>query len=243
MTSAWINLFFVIGGYLIGSISFARLVFASLKPSANPDLIRTPTTDGKAELVSHAVGATNVMIAFGPRWGTFVTILDMLKAFIPTLVLRLLFPEESYHLVVAVTVLVGHLWPVWYRFSGGGGNSCIIWMLLAISPLGLLTTHAGGMLIGRFVPMFSFVGGIALTIPWFAIRDGIFSLEVVFSLAITFLYIIAELPEIRQIRNLKRHGYKLDYGFVLSMMKRSAATREPGKTAGNKGLKSDKKHQ
>lgn len=242
MTSKWIILFLIMGGYAIGSISFARLVFAGLKPGASPDLIRTPTKDGKAELVSHAVGATNVMIAFGPRWGTFVTLLDMLKAFMPTLVLRLLFPEESYHLVIAVSVLAGHLWPIWYRFSGGGGNSCIIGMLLAISPLGLLITHAGGMLIGRFAPMFSFVGGIAFTIPWFVIRDGIFSPEVVFALVITVLYIIAELPEIRQIRNLKREGHKLDYGFVLSMMKRSAATGEPGKTAGNKGSKSEEKH-
>lgn len=235
-------LFSIIGGYLIGSVSFARLVFARRKPGVAPDKIRTPTMDGEAELVSHAVGATNVMIAFGPRWGTFVTVLDMIKAFLPTVILRLAFPEASYHLVVAVAILVGHLWPVWYRFSGGGGNSCIMGMLLAISPLGLLFTHLGGMLIGRFAPMLSFVGGIAFTIPWFAVRDGLFSFEVIFALLITSLYILAELPEIKQIRKLKSQNKTLDYQYVMSMMKRAAATGQPGKMVGKQATKSEEKH-
>lgn len=233
MPSVLIYLLTLIGGYLIGSLSFARLVFARLKPGEITDKIRTPTKDGQAELVSHAVGATNVMIAFGPRWGMLVTLLDALKAFIPTLVLMLVFPDNHYHLAAASAVLIGHLWPVWYRFVGGGGNSGIMGMLLAISPLGLVITHAGGMLIGRFAPIFSFAGGIALAIPWFAIRDGIFSPETAFALGITILYVLAELPEIRQIRDLKRQGHELDLRHVLSMMKRSAATGKAGKFVEN----------
>ena len=237
MTPLWIYLLTAVGGYLIGSVSFARLVFAKLKPGETPDLIRTPTKDGQAELVSHAVGATNVMIAFGSRWGMLVTALDMLKATLPTLAMRLIFSDDYYYLVIAVAVLVGHLWPVWYRFSGGGGNSSIMGMLLAISPLGLLITHAAGMLIGRFAPMLAFVGGIALTIPWFAFRDGIFSPEVAFALAITILYLSAELPEIRQLMALKRQGHKIDYGHVMSMMKKSAATSEPNQETANSNQK------
>src|SRR6056297_2282202 len=224
MNQIWNYIFIVSGGYLIGSISFARLVFAKFKPGEKPDPIRTPTTDGQAEIISHAVGATNVMIAFGPKWGILVSCLDALKALVPTLALRLVFPEASYHLVVAVAVLIGHLWPVWYGFSGGGGNSSIIGMLLAISPLGLLMTHAGGMLIGRFAPVFAFIGGVFLTIPWFIIRDGIYSPEVFFAIVITILYVLAELPEIKQMRDLKKEGHELDYGHVVSMMKRSTST-------------------
>jgi len=237
MTPIWIYLLTAIGGYLVGSVSFARLVFARLKPEEEPDLIRTPTCDGKAELVSHAIGATNVMIAFGSRWGMLVTALDMLKAALPTLAMQLIFPDEHYHLVVAAAVLVGHLWPVWYKFSGGGGNSSIIGMLLAISPLGLLITHAGGMLVGRFAPMLSFVSGIALTIPWFAFRDGLYSPEVFFALGITMLYLLAELPEVRQLMKLKRQGYKIDYGHVMSMMKKSAKTGKSGKETVNENPK------
>jgi acyl phosphate:glycerol-3-phosphate acyltransferase len=239
MSPVWIYLLAIIGGYLIGSLSFARLVFARLKPGEVPDKIRSPTTDGQAELISHAVGATNVMIAFGPRWGMLVTLLDALKAFLPTLVLMLVFPDNHYHLVVAAAVLIGHLWPVWHRFIGGGGNSSIMGMLLAISPLGLVITHGGGMLIGRFAPMFSFAGGIALTIPWFAVRDGIFSPEVVFALGITILYVLAELPEMRQIAELKRHGHELDMRHVVSMMKRSAKTGKAGKFVENEAQQAE----
>ena len=217
-----------VAGYLIGSVQPARIIFARLRPGTEPDLIRTPTTDGEAELVSHAVGATNVMIAFGPRWGMLTMALDAGKAFVPTLALLLLFPGEHYHLVCAVGVLAGHLWPVWYRFSGGGGNSSIMGMMLAISPVGLVVTHIGGMLIGKVVPMFAFLGGVALTIPWFAWRDGAGSPEVLFAVAITVLYLLPQLPQTAQIRRLKREGHVLDITHVMSLMKGAAATGKTG---------------
>jgi acyl phosphate:glycerol-3-phosphate acyltransferase len=215
-------------GYLIGSIQPARIVFARLRPGTEPDLIRTPTTDGEAELVARAVGATNVMIAFGPRWGMLTMALDALKAFVPTLALLLAFPDESYHLVCAVAVLVGHLWSVWYSFGGGGGNSSIMGMMLAISPIGLVVTHVGGMLIGKVAPMFAFLGGVALTIPWFAWRDGIYSPEVLFAIAITVLYLLPQLTQVADIRRFKREGHELDVEHVMRLMKGSAATGKTG---------------
>jgi acyl phosphate:glycerol-3-phosphate acyltransferase len=229
MMNHWtILLIAAITGYLIGSFSFARFVFARRKPGSEPDRIRTPTTDGQAELVSHAVGSTNVMIAFGPRWGMLTTAVDLLKAFAPTLLFHFLFPEGYYDLLCAVGILTGHLWPVWYSFRGGGGNACILGMLLAISPVGLIVTHATGMLIGRFFPMVAFLGGVVLTIPWFAWRNGILSPETVFALTITLLYIAGQLPEAFQIRRLKREGHVLDIGHVMRLMKKSAATGESG---------------
>ena len=215
-------------GYLIGSISFARLIFAKLKPGCEPERLRTPTKDGKAELVSHAIGATNVMMAFGPRWGMLATALDIMKAFLPVLALRIVFPGEYYHLTLATAILAGHLWPVWYTFVGGGGNSCIIGMLLAVSPLGVLVTHAGGVIIGKITPVFAFLGGVGLTIPWFVFRNGIFSPETGFALVIFLLYLAGQLPEAREYNRLKRLGYELDSGHVMDVMRRSAATGRPG---------------
>lgn len=215
-------------GYLIGTVSFARLVFAYLKPGATPDAIRTPTTDGQAELVAHAVGATNVMIAFGPRWGMMTTLADILKSFVPTLLLRLIYPEDPYYLICPIAILIGHLWPVWYAFRGGGGNSSIMGTLLAISPIGLLVTHSLGMLIGQVYPMFSFLGGIVLMIPWFAWQNGVFSAETAFAVIITVLYVAGQWPEAMQIRQLKREGHELDLKHVMRMMKRSAATGHTG---------------
>jgi glycerol-3-phosphate acyltransferase PlsY len=216
------------GGYLIGSIQFARIVFAARAPGEPLVRIRTPTKDGEAELVSHAVGATNVMIAFGPRWGMFVTALDILKAFVPVLALRLVFPDESYALVCGGAVLVGHLWPVWYRFRGGGGNSSIIGMLLAISPVGAVVTHAGGMVLGRLWPVLAFVAGVALTIPWFWWRDGLGSPEFFFAIFVTVVYVAGQLPEAVRIYQLKREGHTLDMGHVMALMRGAARTGRTG---------------
>jgi acyl phosphate:glycerol-3-phosphate acyltransferase len=228
MEKMMILLLTAVFGYFIGSVSFARIIFARLKPGEEPNRLRTPTKDGQAELVSHAIGSTNVMVAFGSRWGLFTTVLDVAKTFVPTLALRLVFPNESYHLVCAAAVLVGHLWPVWYKFSGGGGNSCVLGMLLAISPVGMLVTHIGGLLIGEIIPVLAFLGGVALTIPWFAMRNGIFSPETAFAITITGLYVAGQLPEAMMVLKLKRDGHVLDTRHVLRMMKHSAATGRSG---------------
>lgn len=220
----WVSLI----GYLIGSVSFARIIFARLKPGVPIEPIKTPTTDGQSHLVAHAVGATNVMIVFGPKWGMLTSLVDLLKAFVPTLVFRLLFPDDPYYLICAIAVLTGHLWPVWYRFVGGGGNSNILGMLLAISPVGLIVTHTAGMLIGRVYPVLSFLGGVVLTIPWFAWRNGIFSAETAFAIVVTVLYVAGQLPEAMQMRRLKKEGHELDIGHVMRMMKKSAATGQSG---------------
>jgi glycerol-3-phosphate acyltransferase PlsY len=220
-------------GYLAGSVQFARIIWARLRPGTQPEPLRTPTTDGRAELVAHAVGSSNVMVAFGPRWGMTVMLLDILKAFVPVLAWRLAVPDEPYFLVCAVAVLLGHIWPVWYRFSGGAGNASIMGMLLAIDPLALLVTHTLGMLLGRVFPLVAFLAGVVLTIPWFAWRAGIGSPEMWFAIAITVLYVASQLPEAAQMRRLKKAGHTLDVGHVMGMMKHSARTGRPGKEAGS----------
>lgn len=206
-------------GYLIGSISFARIIFAFKRPGTEPDRIRSMSTDGKAEFIAHQVGATSVMIAFGRRWGLTATVLDMAKAFVPVLALRLIFPEMSYHLICGVAVLIGHLWPVWYKFSGGGGNSCILGMMLAISPLGLVLTQMGGMLIGKINIKYIFLAGVLLTIPWFAWQNGLFSPESAFALVITVLYVVNQVPEALQLKRLNKQGYTFEKNQVIGMMK------------------------
>jgi len=177
-------------------------MFARLRPGTEPDLIRTPSLDGQAELVSN----------------------DAAKAFIPVLALRMVFPDEPYALLCGVAVLVGHLWPVWHGFRGGGGNSSIMGMLLAIDPLALLVTHGAGVLAGRVVPIIAFVAGVALTIPWFAWRNGIGSAEMWFAVAITVLYIAPQVRAASEIRRLKREGHELDIAHVMGMMRTAART-------------------
>jgi acyl phosphate:glycerol-3-phosphate acyltransferase len=216
------------GGYLVGSIQFARIVFALRAPGEPIPLVRTPTTDGAAELVSGNIGGTNVMIAFGPRWGMFVTSLDMAKAFVPVLALKVAYPGKPYSLICGVAVLVGHVWPVRHRFHGGGGNSVVLGLLLAVSPGGAVVTHLGGMALGKVWPALGFLAGVGLTIPWFAWRNGLRSPKCLFAMAMTAVYVAGQLPDFWKGYQLLRQGYTFDTGHVMEMMRGSARTGRTG---------------
>lgn len=222
-------------GYVCGSISFARIVYAWRRPGESPPPLRVPTLDGEAELVvRNAVGGTTVMLALGPRWGMLVSALDMAKAFFPTLVFLLLAPGPSY-LAVAVGVLVGHLWPVWYRFIGGGGNSVIIGGMLAVSPVGLLVTQAAGGAVGMFYPAVTFLAGNLFMVPWFWWRAGPTSPEMAYAIAINVIYLAGQVPHAIETLRMKRAGHPVDTAAVIRQMKearRLSNAAAPGGSAG-----------
>jgi len=76
-----------LAGYLLGSISFARI---AVRLSGKPvDIghweVRLPNGE---TFTSDIVSATSVRLALGPRYGCLVSALDMAKVAIPTLALR-----------------------------------------------------------------------------------------------------------------------------------------------------------
>ena len=116
----------------------------------------------------------------------------------PTLVVRLLWPDDSYHLLVAVAVMVGHNYPVFYRFKGGRGQSPLYGGLLAVDWIALPATTIVGVVVGLFVMRDMLVAyslGQWLLIPWFAWRAG--PPEVAYAVMINLLYTVAMIPELR----------------------------------------------
>ncbi|NCC78699.1 MAG: glycerol-3-phosphate acyltransferase [Clostridia bacterium] len=222
-------------GYLIGSISFARLIFAWKRPGEEPPRIRTVSTDGEAVIVTHAVGATSIMMTLGKKWGLTTMLLDLLKAFLPMVLLRLFYPEASYHLLLGVFVLIGHLWPVFHRFQGGGGNSTVLGMILAASPLGFLVTQSAGMVIGMFFPALTFMASAALSIPWFIATRGLTSNETLFAFFMTFFYLLAQFPETLQFLRHKKAGHEFDTKYVMNMMKHASRRKTADLESGKKG--------
>jgi len=214
-------------GYLIGSISVPRLIFFLKRPGIPPEPIISYSKDGRAQIIAHQVGSTNVLLAFGKRWGLASTALDIAKSFIPVLVTRLSNPDTSLHLIVAGTIFLGVLWPVWHRFQGGGGNSCILGIILAISPLGLIATHAGGALISRRFPRYTFIAGVILTVPWFAFRFGLFSGEVLLGIFLSIAYIVAQIPEALQLSRFEKEGHVFEMDQVINMMRHPEGRGKP----------------
>jgi glycerol-3-phosphate acyltransferase PlsY len=192
-------------GYVLGSVSFARIVGRRVVPDA--DLTSTPLElPGGATIDYGGVSATSVGARTGPKWGIVVGVGDMAKAFIPTLVVRLVWPDDPYFYVVAVAVMLGHNYPVFHRFKGGRGQSPLYGGLLAVDWLALPVTTAVGMAVGLAVrEMFvAYTLGQWLLIPWFIWRGD--PAGIAYAVAINLLFTVAILPESRAYLAKRRSG-------------------------------------
>jgi glycerol-3-phosphate acyltransferase PlsY len=113
--------------YCLGSLSSAILV---CRLFSLPD----PRVAG-----SKNPGATNVL-RLGGRLPAFLTLLgDILKGFLPVLLVKLVTSNPYIISAVLLAAILGHLYPVFFQFKGGKGVATAIGALLALSPvLGIL---------------------------------------------------------------------------------------------------------
>jgi glycerol-3-phosphate acyltransferase PlsY len=111
-------------GYLIGSVSSAIVVSALLRL---PD----PRTSG-----SRNPGATNVL-RLGSKLGGLLTLAgDIAKGLLPVLAVSCWISDHA--LLLAATGLgafLGHLFPLYFKFTGGKGVATALGVVLAIHPL------------------------------------------------------------------------------------------------------------
>jgi glycerol-3-phosphate acyltransferase PlsY len=198
----------VLVGYLIGSISLPRLVTRVLAPDQNLEQVELKNYSSGGTFQLKTVGATTASMILGPKVGGLIGILDILKGAIPSLVIRLLFPDQPYFIFLGAAVVCGHIWPVYFRFRGGGGLSPALGVFLVLDPLGVLISvllaFVIGMLIMRQIE-FAVMGGPIIFIFWVALRSGNW-LYIIFSILINVLMIIAIIPDILVNVKARREG-------------------------------------
>lgn len=126
------------------------------------------------EYGSGNAGATNTFRVLGSRWGTFVMIVDMLKAIIA--IKLAFFLPDSYHyelylinmqIGLGLAAVVGHIFPVWAEFKGGKGVASLFGMVLGIQPNVALCCVGIFLLvlyITRWVSLSSILAGVAFPI-------------------------------------------------------------------------------
>lgn len=113
----------VIIGYLLGSLSPTYL-FSVIK---NIDIRKSGTGN---------LGATNAMLTLGKKFGFFVMLFDIAKAFFPVLIFKLLYPEQdALCLTVGLATVIGHVFPFYLHFKGGKGVATFAGLVLAYDPL------------------------------------------------------------------------------------------------------------
>jgi acyl phosphate:glycerol-3-phosphate acyltransferase len=199
-------------GYIFGSISFARIVTRLFAPQADLTKLQVQLKDSTHSAEVGIVGANAASMVLGPRLGLAIAVLDMLKVIIPMLVVWGLNPENHYHLVVSVGGLIGHNWPVYYRFKGGRGFAVIFGSFIALDVLGAIACTLGGLALGMMVignTMIAYISWLWLMIPWMAWRLGTPGL--VYALVINLIFILATIPEMRLMLRMRREGKYREY--------------------------------
>ncbi len=168
------HLLALLAGYLIGSVSFTRLVTARLAPNLALSDIQVKN-DRTGATYRRPPNATTASMALGWQAGMAISFLDMAKVILPVILLRRLFPGDTYFLAAAVGALFGNNWPLYYGFAGGSGLSVIYGSLLVIDPLSIPVTVLAGLVLGLFLlrsMLLTFVLPLVFLIPWFWYRTG-----------------------------------------------------------------------
>ena len=107
--------------YLIGSLSFGIIVSKLLN-------LKDPRTIG-----SKNPGATNVMRS-GNKLAAILTLLgDIFKATLVVKIAILLDLKDVETMQICLALLIGHSYPIYYKFKGGKGVATALGILLAIN--------------------------------------------------------------------------------------------------------------
>ena len=112
---------FIIGiiSYLLGSIPFGLIL---TKIFLKKDI---------REIGSGNIGATNALRTGNKLIGYSTLILDILKAVIPVLYVKINFPDAIF--ISALFAFIGHVFPVWLKFKGGKGVATYVGILFSLN--------------------------------------------------------------------------------------------------------------
>lgn len=192
-------MYLIILAYLIGSISNATWIS---KKFFHLDI---------REYGSGNPGATNTFRVLGPRFGTLVLILDMLKGIIAVKLAYLLpyytMPGHATQLInfqigLGLAAVVGHIFPVWYNFRGGKGIATLFGMVLTIQPLVALScvgVFLFMLFLTKYVSLSSILASIAFPILLIFIFREHELLYKLFAIAIALLVVLTHQKNIHRL--------------------------------------------
>lgn len=118
-------------------IEFGSLIIAYLVGSIPVGLLISKFSGGvdPRQAGSKNIGATNVMRVAGKKAAALTLIGDLLKGLLPVAAARLFnLPEEGL-LLVGLSAILGHIFPVYLKFKGGKGVATSFGVFLGIAPL------------------------------------------------------------------------------------------------------------
>src|SRR5690625_564403 len=171
--------------YLLGSIPSALLVG---KIGFNKDI---------REHGSGNLGATNAFRVLGMKAGIIVTLSDILKGTVAT-VIPILFDASVHPLLIGLFAVIGHTYPIFAKFKGGKAVATSSGIILGSFPLLfviMVTTFLLSLYLSKYVSLSSIITGVVTIII------SLFYKDIVLIAIISFLTLFVIY---RHKENLKR---------------------------------------
>ena len=161
------------------------------------------------EYGSGNAGATNTYRILGPRWGTLVMIVDMLKG-IAAVKLAFLLPhyiDNPIQLVnlqigLGLAAVLGHIFPVWAEFRGGKGVATLFGMVLGIQPNVALCCVGVFLLVlflTRYISLSSILASIAFPVFILVIFNEPEHLYRIFAIAVALMVLLTHQKNIGRL--------------------------------------------
>jgi glycerol-3-phosphate acyltransferase PlsY len=187
----------IVLAYLIGSIPTA--IWVSRK-FFNIDI---------RDYGSGNAGATNTFRVLGPKWGSFVMFVDVLKGVVATSLYILLpyyltdeWDRTNFMIGLGLASVLGHIFPIWANFKGGKGVATLLGMAVAIQPVVAICCIAVFLIVlylTRFVSLSSILAGVSFMIFILFIFNEKETLYRIFAVLVALMVVLTHQKNIGRI--------------------------------------------
>jgi glycerol-3-phosphate acyltransferase PlsY len=184
-----------ITSYLMGSIPFG---FILTKIFLKKDI---------REIGSGNIGATNALRTGNKLVGYSTLILDIVKAIIPVIYVKMNYPELIY--IASLCAFLGHVFPIWLKFKGGKGVATYVGILFSINILlGLIFVVSWGFvfLLFRYSSLSSIVGSLSIPLYLFVTNE---KSSVIFFITMFVLIFFTHRENIIRLKNKEESKTKI----------------------------------
>ena len=189
--------FLVVGiaSYLMGSIPFGLIL---TKLFLNKDI---------RKIGSGNIGATNALRTGNKFIGYSTLILDIVKAIIPVIYVKINYPDLIY--IASLCAFLGHVFPIWLKFKGGKGVATYVGILFSINIiLGLIFVASWVFifLFSKYSSLSSIIG--SLSVPIYILITGQINDAIFFAIMFILIF-FTHRENIKRLKNKEESKTKI----------------------------------
>jgi acyl-phosphate glycerol 3-phosphate acyltransferase len=191
----------VVIAYVIGSINISIIVSKKLGKDIR-------------ESGSGSAGATNMARSFGLLFGIVSLVFDTAKGVLAIFIATQISPGEISMYLAAVAVMIGHAYPVFFKFKGGKCVATALGIVLYLEPfiaLIAIAAFAITMSISLYVSLGSIVAAITYVVGVSvkaALTESLGALGIICAIIIATILILRHQPNIRRLLKKEEPRFK-----------------------------------